>query len=92
MGKAYFYLPAGDDTGVRKNHLKSKLMKKRSLQAKLAINKQTVVTLTGEQAEAVKGGQSLACIQSRLRSCIANCASVVNACITQTEFQTCRCV
>lgn len=67
-------------------------MKKRSLQAKLALNKQTLATLNDQQAEAVKGGQSLACIQSRLQSCVGNCESFRNPCITQTENQTCRCV
>ena len=63
-------------------------MKKRSLQSKLTLNKQTVAALSGQQAEAVKGGQSLACIQTRL----VNCGVTRPACITQTENQTCRCV
>jgi hypothetical protein len=67
-------------------------MKKRNLQSKLTINKRTIAELNNEQSEAVKGGQSLACIQSRLVSCLGNCESVRNPCITQTEYYSCRCV
>lgn len=63
-------------------------MKKRSLQSKLTLNKQTLIELTNSQSEAVKGGQSLACIQTRL----INCGETRPVCITQTEFRTCGCV
>ena len=83
---------SGKLTFMFKINPKNQNMKKRNLQSKLTLNKQTIVELSNNESEAVKGGQSLACIQSRLVSCLGNCVSVRNPCITQTENETCRCV